>query len=463
MARATGTYGLSFVSPAGFRGVVSKTASLDSRVVPLGSRRLSAGVNTLSQNQTWSVVSGAVAFSMACASSIFRGHRPTRQSKSGVRSVQIGMKAHTSAPEDDGARQSTRSIFQFAIVAILAATAGLSAPAWAAEAAASSTGGGDWFEPVVNLNAGIIDGIDNVVGSAGLAVVLYTILIKVVTYPLNQVALRSSALMQLVSPQVQEIQRMYKEDEANRNSMLKRLYESVGVNAVGGCLPALVQLPILIALFRAIGKLASQDEHFKQGFLWIPSLAGPAPSGNPGLDWLLRTRYSDHFEPLVGWTDAGLYFVMPLLLIAAQFASQAATGNKATSDDQAIVQTAFPLFIGFSSLVTPQAVGLYWLTNTAATAAQMSLMRTEVSKEFPDYKRILDAVDKEPLTRYTRQSKVLERKENASEKAVRESIEALGGVAVEKKAKVSTGGARKPRKRAAPAASRAKTRSKSTA
>lgn len=125
--------------------------------------------------------------------------------------------------------------------------------------------GGDWFEPFVDINAKIIEGIDGVVGSAGFAIVLYTIIIKVATFPLQQPALRTSALMQLLSPQTDEIERRYPLDEEGRGRTLRELYGKVGLNPFAAFLPILFQLPVFIALFRAIGKLASQDEHFKEG------------------------------------------------------------------------------------------------------------------------------------------------------------------------------------------------------
>lgn len=123
---------------------------------------------------------------------------------------------------------------------------------------------GDWFEPFVDFNANIIEGIDGLVGSAGFAIVLYTMIIKVATFPLQQPALRTSALMQLLSPQTDEIERKYPLDEEGRGRTLRELYGKVGLNPFAAFLPILFQLPIFIALFRAIGKLASQDEHFKE-------------------------------------------------------------------------------------------------------------------------------------------------------------------------------------------------------
>ncbi|CAE6941477.1 ALB4, partial [Symbiodinium sp. CCMP2456] len=93
----------------------------------------------------------------------------------------------------------------------------------------------------------------------------------------------SSAIMQLIRPKVEQIQRKYKSDQETQNRMLLRLYDDCGVNPLGGCIPSVVQIPIFIGLYRSILKLAEINPKFKEPFLWIPSLAGPV-TGSPSLD-----------------------------------------------------------------------------------------------------------------------------------------------------------------------------------
>lgn len=306
--------------------------------------------------------------------------------------------------------------------------------------------GGDWFEPFVDINAKIIEGIDGVVGSAGFAIVLYTIIIKVATFPLQQPALRTSALMQLLSPQTDEIERRYPLDEEGRGRTLRELYGKVGLNPFAAFLPILFQLPVFIALFRAIGKLASQDEHFKEPFLWIPSLAGPVASGRPSLDWLLKTRYSDHFEPLVGWEDAGFYLVLPFLVFLLQLLSNRMS---AASKESISASVLAPLFIGISTLVSPQGVGVYWFTNTLLTTAQLKFTQNQVAAEFPEYKKIKDAVDAEGEgMRYTRTSPFV--KNDLVEKSVKDLEEPSGNAEV------------KPESRSARRKKRGKSRARSS-
>eukprot|EP00929_Paragymnodinium_shiwhaense_P016884 TRINITY_DN12558_c0_g1_i1.p1 TRINITY_DN12558_c0_g1~~TRINITY_DN12558_c0_g1_i1.p1 ORF type:complete len:440 (-),score=113.01 TRINITY_DN12558_c0_g1_i1:70-1389(-) len=256
---------------------------------------------------------------------------------------------------------------------------------WAADASA----GGDWFDPVVDANAALIAGINGVIGSAGMSIILYTVLIKAVTWPLTEPALRANALLKLVAPQTQQINEQYKKDEDSRGRMLSRLYNEVGINPLAAFLPVLIQLPLFIALFRAIGRLAAQNPAFKAGFLWIPSLDGPVESGSPGLDWLLRTRSSDHFEPLVGTEAAVGYCILPVLVIASQIFLQRIGGG--ANKDQAWIDGVLPWFLGVSCLVSPQGVGLYWLVNTWLSSAQTQYVRGQVAEEKPEYKAIYDA------------------------------------------------------------------------
>lgn len=259
-------------------------------------------------------------------------------------------------------------------------------------------GSGDWFEPLIQFNAGIIAGIDGVIedqlhipNSFGFAIIGYTLLIKVLTYPLNQSALRSGAIMQLIRPKVDQVQRKYKNDQETQNRMLLRLYDDCGVNPLGGCIPSLAQFPIFIALYRSILKLSQINPKFQEPFLWIPSLAGPS-AGGPSLDWLIKSQSETEFIPLIGWDEAARYCVLPVLLIGSQIitqkVSQPDVGNQ--GGPAAIISNIVPLVIGYTGLVSPAGLGVYWLCNNLVTQAQTYLIRSQLGEEFPEYKKYLD-------------------------------------------------------------------------
>jgi YidC/Oxa1 family membrane protein insertase len=245
----------------------------------------------------------------------------------------------------------------------------------------------------VNLNANLIIGIDNVFGSAGVAIIIYTVITKAFTFPIYQPSLKTNALMRLIKPQVTQIQTQYKDNEKERDRIVKSLYEKVGVSPLNGLLPAFAQLPIFVALYSAIRKLALEDQHFKEPFLWIPSLAGPAESGNPSLDWFFKSRVENGFEPLVGWQNAGLYLILPVVLVSVQLFFAKLTSPSKEPD---AVTLAFPFIIGISTLVSPQGLGIYWLTNSCLSLAQTQLARTEADSEFPELKEIWEAYSDKP-------------------------------------------------------------------
>eukprot|EP00930_Biecheleria_cincta_P095816 TRINITY_DN87721_c0_g1_i1.p1 TRINITY_DN87721_c0_g1~~TRINITY_DN87721_c0_g1_i1.p1 ORF type:complete len:563 (+),score=138.53 TRINITY_DN87721_c0_g1_i1:70-1758(+) len=280
----------------------------------------------------------------------------------------------------------------------------------AAEAAdeliSSSTDSGDWFEPLIKFNAGIIAGIDDTVqdtlkipNSFGFAIIFYTALIKLVTFPLNQSSLRTNAIMMLIKPKIDQIQKKYKNDQETQNRMTLRLYDDCGVNPLGGCFPSLIQAPIFIGLYRSIVKLAEINPKFQEPFLWIPSLAGPVDSGKPSLDWLLVSKLQDSWEPEMGRQNAIAYCILPFLLVVSQFITTKISNP--TVGDQGgpagFVTNFFPLFIGYTTLVSPAGMGLYWLSNNLLTTAQTFYIRSQIASEFPEYADIINNPGKKQI------------------------------------------------------------------
>lgn len=112
-------------------------------------------------------------------------------------------------------------------------------------------------------------------GSYGVAIIIFGVLVKMVTLPLTLQQLRSSRAMQKIQPLMQELQAKYKDDKEKLAQEQMKLYREHGVNPLGGCLPLLIQMPILIGLYQAIIKLSQTDPAFGNRFLWLKSLAEP--------------------------------------------------------------------------------------------------------------------------------------------------------------------------------------------
>jgi YidC/Oxa1 family membrane protein insertase len=220
----------------------------------------------------------------------------------------------------------------------------------------------------------------NVPYSYGFAIILLTILVKLVTYPLTKKQVESTLAMQNLQPKIKAIQTRYQGDQERIQLETSRLYKQAGVNPLAGCLPTLATLPVWIGLYRALSNVANEGL-LTEGFFWIPSLAGPttiaARANGSGVSWLFP--FVDGVPPL-GWSDTIAYLVLPVLLVASQYVStqmmQPATANSdpAQNQSQAILKF-LPLMIGYFSLSVPSGLSLYWLTNNVLSTAQQVYLR----------------------------------------------------------------------------------------
>lgn len=127
-----------------------------------------------------------------------------------------------------------------------------------------------WFNKAVVIN--VFDFLSKYIGSYGLIILLLTILIKIVLFPLTYKSYLSSAKMRVLKPQVDEINQKYpkKEDAMKKQQAVMGLYKKVGVNPMGGCIPILIQFPILIAMFRFF---PASFELRQESFLWAEDLS----------------------------------------------------------------------------------------------------------------------------------------------------------------------------------------------
>ncbi len=139
-----------------------------------------------------------------------------------------------------------------------------------------------WIQ-FVNAIEWSLQTINQWVGNPGLAIIIFTLLIKLLTLPLTLKSFRSTKEMQRIQPLIKEINKRYKDDKTKAQAETMRVYQEHGVNPMGGCLPMIVQLPIFFALYQALGTLIGFSGHtaidptFSEGFLWVPNLAQADP------------------------------------------------------------------------------------------------------------------------------------------------------------------------------------------
>jgi len=218
--------------------------------------------------------------------------------------------------------------------------------------------------------------------TAGFSIILTTLCVKVITYPLTRIQVVSQIDMQKLQPEVKEIKKRWEDDDKDRmNQEIQKLYDRNGVNTFAGCFPILVTLPVFWGLYKALNN-ASIDGIFTEPFFWIPNLAGPPANG---MDWLLPLSEPTPELPIgappLGWDVAGPYLVVPTLLVASQFISMELLKAPKTDDgskeeeQQLIALKLLPFLIGWFSLNVPAGLGIYWLANNFLTTSTTLLLR----------------------------------------------------------------------------------------
>ncbi|GJP44921.1 hypothetical protein CLOM_g4321 [Closterium sp. NIES-68] len=270
-----------------------------------------------------------------------------------------------------------------AVTAVAADAAASGADAAAAAAADASSGG--WFAGLANVLESILKVLEqglaalNVPYAYGFSIILLTLLVKVVTFPLTKQQVESTMAMQNLAPKVKAIQTKYAGDQERTQLETSRLYKQAGVNPLAGCLPTLATLPVFIGLYQALSNVAKEGV-LTEGFFWIPSLAGPtsiaARDSGSGISWLFP--FIDGVPPL-GWEATAAYLVLPVLLVASQFYAMQIM-QPPQSDDPAqkntqVILKFLPLMIGWFSLSVPSGLSLYWFTNNLLSTGQTIYLR----------------------------------------------------------------------------------------
>jgi len=269
-----------------------------------------------------------------------------------------------------------------------AGTAVAAGAAVAADAAAAAPAEVSWFDSLIVFPFEfVLTSLHDALKGAGVkeawgpAIIGFTVAVKLLTFPLTKVQIESTTKMQAIAPAAKVLQDKYKErDPARLNSELQKLYQDNQVNPLAGCVPAIAQIPLFIGLYRSLLNLAN-DNVLSESFLFLPSLEGPVRSYTEGIGWL--TEWVDG-APKLGWADTLAYLILPVVLVASQYASSALLTPK--TDDPAQAQSQqilkfLPLMIGWFSLSVPSGLGLYWLTNNVVTTVTTLGIRASVSTD----------------------------------------------------------------------------------
>lgn len=176
------------------------------------------------------------------------------------------------------------------------------------------------------------------VGNWGIAIILLTVLIKLIFFPLSAASYRSMAKMRIVAPKLEKIKKQYADDRERLHKAMMELYSTEKINPLGGCLPILIQIPVFISLYWAI--LSSVELRHAPFFGWITDLSAADP-----------------------------YYVLPLIMGLSMFVQ---TKLNPTPPDpmQAKVMQIMPLVFGVVFFFFPAGLVLYSVVNNVLSIAQ---------------------------------------------------------------------------------------------
>lgn len=222
--------------------------------------------------------------------------------------------------------------------------------------------------------------------SFGLAIVLLTVAVRIALYPLNQKQMTSMQQMQKIQPRLKVLQEKYANDKEKLNQETMRLYKENKVNPAAGCLPLLVQLPILILLFNVLRTYDFAGTSFLGIILGSSTTAGLAqavgvaadPTGNYGVMSVLTGILKNP----AGLSNAGLYIGNLILLIGISFLTWAQQKlSSGTNPQMAMMNTIMPFFMAFICLSMPGGVMLYWGLSSLMGVVQQYFVMSKTKQE----------------------------------------------------------------------------------
>ena len=199
-----------------------------------------------------------------------------------------------------------------------------------------------WFlaQPLMML----LSMINIFVGNWGVSIILLTVLIKLLLWPVSAKGFSSMAKMRTVGPKLKEIQERYKDDRAKLGTEMMALYKKEGINPAGGCFPLLLQMPVFIAFFFCLRE--SVELRHESFFFWIQDLSAPDP-----------------------------FFILPVVFAALMYLTQQLNPQPPGMDPtQAQIMKFMPVMIAAIFIIMPAGLVLYSVANSAISLVQQRAM-----------------------------------------------------------------------------------------
>jgi YidC/Oxa1 family membrane protein insertase len=215
--------------------------------------------------------------------------------------------------------------------------------------------GWKWIQPISRGILWFLLALHNFVPNYGVVIIIFSVLMKLVFFPLTYTGMRSMKKMQHLQPHLKKVQDQYKNDPGKLNQETMALYKKHGVNPFSGCLPLVLQMPVFFALYSVlINTIELRQAPF---MLWIKDLSLPDSIVSFGGKL-----------PMVGWESLSL---LPILMGVAMFFQQKMT---TVDPKQKMMVYMMPVFMVFIFMSLPAGLNLYWLVNNILSIGEQYLI-----------------------------------------------------------------------------------------
>ncbi len=265
-----------------------------------------------------------------------------------------------------------------------------------------------WFGWISKPLNTIMRWMHDISGNWGVAIILLTLVIRTVLWPLQSKAQYSMKRMGMLAPKMKELQEKYKDDPTRQQVEVMKMYKEYGVNPVGGCLPMLMQIPIFFGFYSVLQNAA---ELRGQGWLWVKDLS---------VSDTIHTFNFPFSLPIMG-TDFDLN-PLPLIMGVTMILQMKLTPQPATVDkSQKIMFAIMPFFFLFISYNFAAALSLYWSTQNLFAIFQSRVMKLYMKDP------VLEKVEAAPKGSSSKNSLFNPMNPNQKEKKTKPKGPKLGG------------------------------------
>jgi YidC/Oxa1 family membrane protein insertase len=223
--------------------------------------------------------------------------------------------------------------------------------------------------PLENLLKWILMILYRVIPNYGVAIILLTILVKLLMFPLTRKGSESTLRMQTLAPKIKEIQEKYKDTPQKMNAEMAEFYKKEGYNPLSGCLPMLIQMPIFFAMYNLF------NNHFDlRGAMfipgWIPDLSLPESIYN----------FSPFELPILGWSDIRL---LPFIYVGSQllYGKVTQTPDQKGNSQMKLMLYAMPIIFFFVLYDVPSGLLVYWIMSNILTMVQQIVINKYIARK----------------------------------------------------------------------------------